>query len=331
MNVTRRNFSKVIGGAVAVAAAGLAALPLPALAQSGKPITLVVGYAPGGLTDLMGRLFAAEFSKALNRQVVVENRPGANGNLATTYVAQAQPNGDTLLFTAGGQMVLNPSIYPSLTVKPTVDLTPIGMVGEGDFIIATNAQLGVKNMKEFIELAKSKPGQLNYGTPGLGSGAHVLSELFIERAGISVKPVHYRGASLMLPELMANQVQFVVEGPTLMKENIAAGKLKGLMVFGKQRSKLVPDVPTASEVGLQGLDGITNWFGVVAPKGLPPAVLASYQEALKKVTASPEYAAKLEANGISVAFLSSEDFGKKLASETAMYKKIATSAKISAE
>lgn len=329
MTTTRRHFSKLLG--VAAAAPAISLFSTRASAQSGKPLTLVVGYAPGGLTDLMGRLFAAEFSKAINRQVVVENRPGANGNLATTFVANAPANGDTLLFAAGGQMVLNPNIYPSLQVKPAEDLVPVGMVGQGDFIVATSTTLGVKSMKEFIELAKSKPGQLNYGTPGLGSFGHVLSELLKERAGINLKPVHYRGASLMLPELLANQVQMAVEGPTLMKENIAAGKLKGLMVFGKQRSKLVPDVPTAAEVGLQGLDGISNWFGVVGPKGLPAAALANYQAALQKVTMASDYAAKLEANGISVAYLPPAEFSKKLVTETELFKQVAKSANITAE
>ncbi|WP_051320571.1 tripartite tricarboxylate transporter substrate binding protein [Cupriavidus sp. amp6] len=302
-----------------------------AWAQSSKPITLVVGYAPGGLSDLMGRLFAAEFSKTVGRQVVVENRPGANGNIATTAVANGSKDGDILLFASGAQMVLNPNVYPSLQVKPMVDLTPVGMVGQGDFIVATNTSLGVKSMTEFIELAKSKPGQMNYGTPGLGSFGHVLSELIKERTRINVKAVHYRGAALMLPELMANQVQFVVEGPTLLKENIAAGKLRGLMVLGSQRSKLVPDVPTSSELGLKGLEGISNWFGVMAPKGLAAPTLASYRAALQKVTASPEFAAKLEANGMSSAATTPEEFSKKIANETQLFKQVAKTANIVAE
>lgn len=327
MRINRRNFLSYS------AAATLAAVGLPqvAAAQSGKPLVLVVGYAPGGLTDLMARLFAAEFSKALNRQVVVENRPGANGNLATTYVANSNPNGDTLLFASGSQIVLNPNVYPSLQVKPVQDMVHLGLVGQGDFLVTVPTALGVSNMKELIALVKEKPGKLNYGTSGVGGFSHVLNELLKDKAGINLQAVHYRGSSLLIPELLANQIQVAIEGPTLVRENIAAGKLKGLMIIGAERSKLAPDAPTAAEVGLPGFEGISNWWGVHAPKGTPAATVAAYQTALQTAISSADYVSKLEANGIALIKVSQADFVKKVNSEYEIFRSVTKAANIVAE
>lgn len=326
MTIDRRGFLSL---AAASALAGTVASP--ALAQSGKPLVLVVGYAPGGLTDLMARLFAAEFSKALNRQVVIENRPGANGNLATTYAAGSTPNGDTLLFASGSQIVLNPNVYPSLKVKPVEEMAHLGLVGQGDFLVTVPTAIGVSTMKELITLAKDKPGTLNYGTSGVGGFSHVLNELVKQKAGVNIRPVHYRGSALLLPELLANQIQVAIEGPTLVRENIAAGTLKGLMIIGAERSKLVPDVPTAAEVGLDGLDGISNWWGVHGPKGMPAETVASYQAALQTAIGSADYVAKLAANGISLVKLSQPDFIKKVGAEYELFRSVTKAANIVAE
>lgn len=325
MKISRR---EMVAGAVATAAASISA---PAIAQSSKPIVLVVGYVPGGLTDLMGRLFAAEFSKVLGRQVVVENRPGANGNIATTYAAKANANGEVLLFASGSQIVLNPNVYPSLQINPAEEFTHLGLVGEGDFVLATPTPLETKSMQDFVDLAKKNAGKFHYGTSGLGGYGHVLSELVKEKVGINVLPVHYRGSALLIPELISNQVQMAVDGPTLFRENIQAGKVKALMVIGASRSKLLPDVPTASEVGIAGLDGISQWWGVHAPKGLPASLAAEYESAVVKVISNPEYEAKLAANGISLRKFTASEFAKKIVGEKELFGNVTKAAKIVAD
>lgn len=328
MLTSRRHVLTGLAGAVFASATTASKI---VFAQSSRPISLVVGYPPGGLTDSLARLFAAEFSKKINRQVIVENRPGANGNIATTYVANASPNGDVMLFANGSQIVINPNIYPSLKPNPAEELTHLGLVGSTDFAVATPTATGLKSMQALIEQAKQRPGQLAYGTPGIGGYSHVLHELLKSKANINIRPIHYRGSSLLIPDLLTNQVQMAIEAPALIREHVEAGKLTALMIVGSSRSKLLPDVPTVSEAGLNELDPISSWWGLHASKKMPATVAFDYEKALQATISSPEYIAKVEANGVLLQRATQADFEKRVLSEFALFASVTKSANITAE
>ena len=319
MNISRRQFGKYS----IAAAATLLASQSSVFAQNGGPVRLIVGVPPGGLTDTSARLFAVPFGKRIGRQVVVENRPGATGYIGVSTVIDAPPDGSVMLFSAGSQIVVNPHISRSYKQDPLDVLDHLALATEGVFVVTTNAQTGVSTMRDFIALAKSQPGKLNFGTTGIGSFSHLLAELMKKKAGIEMNPVHYRGTGPLLPELIANQVQLAIEGPGSLQSGIASGDFKPLMILSPTRYAGLPDVPTSKETGIEGMDKISNWFGVHVPKGLPPELLASYKAAAQEAIHSPEFKQKVEAIGNSVPDLSPEAFADRIRAESVLFKAIA--------
>lgn len=282
--LNRRQFSLAVG----VGALGVGT-PKFGHAQSypSKPIRLVVGFAPGGLTDILARMIAPVLGEQLGQPVIVDNKPGANGNISTSFVAGSDADGHTLLLSSSAQIVYSPNTYKKLPTDPITGLRHITMVGEGDFIFVVNSQVGVNTLEEFVALAKAKPGTLNYATGGLGGSLHVIQEMFRQRVGIDMVPVHYKGSAAALTELLSNQVQVFCDGLPSLDPYIKSGKLKPLFVSSSRRMEALPNVPSSVEVKLPEFAKLSNWFGLHAPKGTPDAVIAKLNTALNAAKTSP--------------------------------------------
>lgn len=315
-------------------------IPLGMLLASGakaqeypaRPIKLLVGFAPGGGTDSLARIIAAGLSEVAGQQVVVENRTGAGGNLATAGAAKADADGYTLLFASASQIVVSPNTFATMPVDPVKELTHIAMVGDGHFFGFINSQVPAKNLQEFVAYAKQNPGKVKFGTSGAGNIVHTGIELFKLRAGIDMAAVHYRGTGPMMPEILSNQIQFGFDGAaTFEAHSKPGGPLRVLFVAAKERSPFLPDVPTAAEAGVKGLEGVTNWYGVHAPKGTPQPVVDKIRTMLAKVVQLPHVKEKMAAIGQIPMTLSGAEFSARIDSDLKGYAEAAKAASIRIE
>ncbi|RZI98958.1 MAG: tripartite tricarboxylate transporter substrate binding protein, partial [Haliea sp.] len=275
---------RLVQAAGALGAAGVTGLPALARAQAypGKPIKIVCGFVPGGLVDGVPRLLAAPLGERLGQQVIIETKSGAAGNIATAFVAAAPADGYTLLASVTGQLTVSPHTT-TMAINPLTDLVHISMMGEGDQVININADVPARNIAEFIALAKKQPGTLFYGSAGAGGNMHLYIEYFKSLAGIDIRPVHYRGTAQLMPDFIANRVQLSLNAPPVIAPYVAQGKLRPILIVGKQREPLWPDVPTAAEAGLKPLEQASNWFGLHAPKGTPDGIVQKIHKALAAI------------------------------------------------
>ncbi|MGH8619645.1 MAG: tripartite tricarboxylate transporter substrate binding protein, partial [Burkholderiales bacterium] len=254
-----------IGGACCLAAAVTVACASAAQAQAypSKPIRLVVPLAPGGTTDILARLMAQRLAESLGQPVVVDNRPGAGGNIGNEVVARSLPDGYTLLMTAP-PLVINPGLYKKIGYHPINDYTPITMVASVPVVLAVNPAVPAKNVKELIALAKANPGRLNYASSGVGGTNHLGGAMFATMAGVEIVHVAYKGSGPALTDLLAGQVQMQLSGLPPLLPFIKAGKLRALGIAGAKRTASLPDVPTIAEAGVPGYEA-TSWQGLSAP------------------------------------------------------------------
>lgn len=295
MNFTRRSV---------LAAAALpvfAQLPLAAFAQTypDRPLRLAVGYAPGTAPDVLARLFALRLSELLKQQVVVDNKPGAGGQIAAQTVAKALPDGYTLLLGEVGSISIAPAAFSKLSYVPSRELTGISEVARVDFLLAVPANSPHKTVAEFVKAARSQPGKVNFGTFGAGTSGHFGAEMFGEAAGFKVEPIHYRATGDAVTAIVAGDVAAAFVSTALGNAQIKGGKMRALATTAPQRSALLPDVPTMTEAGFAKID-ISAWFALMAPQGTPAAILDVLAgEAVKAV--QPEDAkAKLVDAGFSI-------------------------------
>lgn len=270
------------------------AVSLPALASD--IVKIVVPFSAGGPTDQIARIIAPGLSEALGKTVVVENKGGAGGTVGTAYAAKAEPDGDTILLTTSA-LVLSAGTKPSLPYDPRNDLEPVYLLGEVQTMLAVRATLGVDTLQELIDKAKG-PKQLNYGSTGVGGTMHVGAELFARTAHVPLVHVPYRGAAPALVDLMAGNVDLVNADVPVLKPYILDGRIKGLVIFDTKRSALLPDIPTAQEAGMPELQ-MSNWYGVLVPKGFPAEQRAALEQGLAHTVKLPDVAAKLADAGFS--------------------------------
>ena len=273
-------FSAMFAGAISLMAASVQAQAFPA-----KPVRLIVPYAPGGSADIAARLVAEDWGKALGQSIFIENKAGASGNIGVDAVAKSAADG----YTIGLQTVslaINPALFPKMPYDTLKDLTPIGMVASSQHVLVVNNALPVKNIKELIALAKSQPGQLNYGSAGSGSTFHMSAELFKSVANVFMVHVPYRGGDPALVDTIGGQVNLSFPVISAAQQHVQAGKLRALGVTGAKRSALMPNVPTIAEAGLPGYN-FETWFMVVAPTGTPKDVIEKLNTALNKALATP--------------------------------------------
>jgi len=292
----------------AAAAIGALAAP-PAHAQGAypdKPIRLVVNFPPGGAADVIGRAVAQQLGESLKQQVVVENRPGANGNIGADAVAKSAADGYTLLLSSGGAMTVNPFLYPSMPFDPVKDLVPVASAARVLVFLMAHPSVPVADAKAFFAHVKANPGRLSYGSPGNGSSPHIATEMMKRQLGLFAVHVPYRGAAPALTDLLAGQIQFMFDpGPGL--RHARDGKLKLLAVGSAKRSSAAPDAPTLAELGLAGFDADTV-FGFYAPGATPPALVERLHGEINKALATPRVQEVMKGIGAEPMIVSRPDF-----------------------
>jgi len=284
------------------ATASAATLALPAFAQAwpARPIRLVVPFPPGSSPDLIARLVAEPLSAALGQPVVIDNKPGAGGNVGTGLVAKAEPDGHTLLFTIQGPLVTAPLLSKSLNYDPAKELAPVTLVATSPNLLVVDPKLGADTLADFVRVAKAKRGELNYGSVGNGSAAHLAMELFKRRAGIELVHVPYQGFPQVVNAILAGQVQAGFMVPGIAMGQVRAGKLRGLGVTTLGRSAALPDFPTLVEQGFPEFEAI-SWQAVLAPAKTPAAIVERLSRELVRIVKSDEVRTKMLAQYFSAA------------------------------
>ena len=265
----------------------LAAMPALADWQPSRPIRLVVPFAPGGQPDVVARALAEPLSKALGQPVVVENRPGAGGNIAAEAVAKAAPDGHTLLMGTNGPLAVSPALYKNLPYDPLKDLAPVTLVGTSPNLIAVNPSLGVTTLKGLVDKAKAEPGKLNFSSVGKGSISQLSMELLNSVAGIQTVHIPYNGGAPAVTALIAGVVPILSLNPTALVPQMQAGKARALAQTSARRSPLIPDLPTVAESGYPGFEADV-WMAVMAPARTPPDTIRRLNAELVKIIRSPE-------------------------------------------
>ena len=293
-----------------------------------KPVKLVIPFPPGGSNDVVGRYIAAELGKRLDRTIIVENVGGAGGLIGTGMVAEAPPDGYTLLLISVA-FAFNPALYKT-PYDPATAFTPIAMLGSGPVVVAINPKVPVNSVRDLIAMAKDKPGQLNYASAGVGSFQHLAAELFKREAGVDIVHVPFKGGGPAMMDVIAGNTQVAVGSLAQMVPQIKGGKLKALAVGSRERIPAIPDVPTLSEAGLPGYEA-TNWWGIVAPAGTPRAVVERLHKELNAVIVSADTKKRFEAEGADAMPMSSADFGRFINTEIAKWARVVKDAGIKAE
>ena len=259
-----------------------------------RPIKLIVPFPPGGLIDIMARMVAPRLAQELGQAVVIDNKPGAGGNLGAAEAARAMPDGYTLLM-ASAPLTISPALYKSLPYKPE-QIAPVGLLGRVPNVLLVNPASGINTVADLTQRAQAKPGQLNYGSNGQGTSLHLSAELYKSQTGTAVTHIPYRGAAAGLTALMANEVDMMFDNLPSALGLVQGGKLKPLAVTTAQRSSVLPDVPTMEEAGLKGYQ-VSAWFGLAAPAGLPLAVQQRLEQALERVSQQAEVKAAMQKQG----------------------------------
>jgi tripartite-type tricarboxylate transporter receptor subunit TctC len=315
----------------AVAAACLLAAIGPATAQSAwpsKPIRIVVGFPAGGTTDVMARVLALPLQKALGQTVIVDNKPGASGNLGVVEVSKASPDGHTLMVAPISVQTANPSLFkPAL--NPERDLQPVGSLGYAQLYLVAKRDLPAKSAAELVQVAKASPGKLSYGSGGAGTQMHLVGELFKQQAAIDVVHVPYRGAAPALQDVLAGQIDYYFD-PASGFSHIREGRARLLAVTGTKRSPFFPDTPTLTELGIPGVE-LGNWFGVFAPAATSPDVVARIGSEIAKALALPEVKQRFAELGAEPVAQDAAAFRQTIAGETKLLSALINNRKIAVD
>lgn len=285
---------------ISVIALTAVALSLPAAAQQYpvKPVRIIVAAAAGGGTDFMARFVGQKLAESLGQQVIVDNRPGAGSTLGFEQGVRSAPDGYTLTMITPSWSI-NPSLYP-LKFDPANDYTPILLVARGPFVIVVHPSLPARNTRELVALAKAKPGDITYGSSGQGAIVHLATELFLHKAGIKMTHVPYKGGGPALTDLIAGHIQVVFATPQAGLPQVKAKRVRAIAVTTPERMGAAPDIPTAAESGVPGYE-VTNWHGMLGPKGLPRAVVDRLNTEVNKIIKTKDMDEKLLANGVTAA------------------------------
>lgn len=300
-------------------AAGLFAGTAQGAGYPDRPIRLIVGFPPGGAADILGRVAAQNLADALNQQVVVDNRGGAGGLIATETGAKANPDGHTLLFTSIPH-VINPHLYRKVTYDAIRDFVPVVQFVSVPLMLAANPSVPAKDVKEFVAYARGRPGQVNYASAGSGSSSHLAMEFFKSMAGVELNHVPYKGTGPLITDLIAGQVSITIASAVPLIPQVKAGKLRGLATTGAQRSAAVPDLPTVGET-VRGYE-VTNWFGIVAPAGTPRAIVAHVNQSLNQALQRREVRELLISRGGDPAGGTPEQFARLISADFEKWGKV---------
>jgi tripartite-type tricarboxylate transporter receptor subunit TctC len=320
-----RSFS-LAAVAIALAMMGLCH-PVVAATFPDHPVRIVVPFPAGGSNDVVARFLGMKLYEVWGQQVIIDNRPGAGGNIGAEMVARSVPDGYTLLLTAPGPLAVNQSLYPHLPFDPMADFAPVALVASVQIVLAVNPEIKATNVRELIALAKNSPGKINFGSSGYGSTNHLAGELFKKLAGIDIVHVPYRGAAPAMNDLVSGQIPMLFDNMPAIHPQALAGAIRPLAVAGASRSPLFPELPTMAEAGVPGFEA-SSWFGLVAPAKTPPEVMKILTDAVMKVLRDPDIAKKLADVGAEPGSLSGSEFGAYLHSEADKWGKVVKDANV---
>jgi tripartite-type tricarboxylate transporter receptor subunit TctC len=307
--------------ALALIALSCGAVLAQGTAYPTKPVRLVVPFPPAGTTDIIARAAAQKLSEAWGQQVVVDNRPGAAGNIGSELVSKAAPDGYTLEMGTVGTHAINPSLYAKMPYDHVRDFVPIVLVAGVPNVLVVNPSLPVNSVQELIAYAKANPGKINFASSGSGTSIHLSGEMFRTITGVDITHVPYKGSAPALTDLMGGQVQIMFDNLPSSLAFIKAGKLKALAVTSATRATALPDVPTMVEAGVPGFEA-SSWFGMLAPAGTPREIVNKVNADVNKWLSSPEAKEKLAQQGAIAAGGTPEDFANHIAAETAKWAKV---------
>jgi tripartite-type tricarboxylate transporter receptor subunit TctC len=320
----------ILTAACAIAAAfllaGAISAPVCAETYPSKPIRLIAPFPAGGGADIVGRIIGQKLAERLGQPVVIENRPGAAGNIGLEATAKARPDGYTLVLTTPS-LTISPSLYKKLNYDPIKDLAPISLTAQVPNLFLVRPSLPVKNIKEFVEYAKAHPGKLNFGGSGIGSSTHLATVLFMSLAKINLVNVTYKGSSQALFGLMGGEVDMVLIGPPAAMPLIQAGRLRALAVFSSERLPSLPDVPTIKEAGIDNSE-VTTWYGMLAPAGTPRAIINRLNAEWIKIAAMPDTVEKMQNAGFDTMSSTPEEFAELIKTEVARWAKVIKEANV---
>ena len=314
--------------APAVAAVMAATAPL-ALAYPDKTITIIVPTAPGGGNDAMARTIAQKLGPLLGQTIIIDNRAGANGAIASEYVARAAPDGHTLMFGYIATHAMNPALQ-KLRYDPVADFAPVGLVGYSPTLMVASSKVPVKDVKDLVAQLKAKPDSYTYASAGNGTAPHYAAELFKLATGTVMTGAPYKGAAPAISDTIGGQTQFMFPSLFTALPQVKAGKLRALAVAGPKRSHLLPDVPTLKEAGVDGVE-VQQWYGFFAPAKTPKAIVDQLNKALNQVLADKETIKRIEDHGADVETSTPEQFGALVKSELAKWKAVVQRARLTAD
>ena len=305
----------------------LMAQPGQAQTYPDRPIRLIAPFPAGGLADVLARAIGDEMARSLGQPVIVENRAGAGGNTGADAVAKAAPDGYTLLMSSAGILTANPFLYAKMPFDDQTAFVPVSNVADMSMLVVVNPKVEAKTLKEFVALAKSQPGKINFGSPGIGTTGHLGLAMLMHAADLKITHVPYRGAAPAVTDLIAGQIDGVVDNPPTVLSHIASGKLRPLAVAAKSRMALLPDVPTAAEQGVANYEA-SSWFGIVAPAGTPPAVVERLHKAVAEGVRTPAMAERFGKLGARLIGDRPQEFGARIRAERVTWGEIIKAANI---
>jgi len=286
-----------------------------------RPITLLVPYAAGGGNDVMARIVAEKMSRSLGQQIVIENKGGAGGSIATRQVAKAAPDGYTLGLGGTGTHAINPTLYQNVGYDPRKDFAPVGLIATSALVVLVNTQVEAKSIAELIALAKREPGKLNYASAGVGSGIHLGAELFATMAGIKLTHIPYKGSSPALTDLIGGHVAIYFSSLPPAIALVNEGKVRALAVTGPKRSPLLPDLPTVAEVALPGYEAVLH-YGIVAPAGTPRPIVDKLNAALRAALAEADVRERIATDGAELLSTTPEEYAADIDREETKWSKV---------
>ena len=290
----------------------------PAQTYPAKPVRMVIAFAAGGTTDILGRLYGQKLSASTGQQFIVDNRAGAGGTIGTDIVVKSQPDGYTIKFGSTSSIAVSPNLHPKLPYDILRDLTPVAQVASAPILLAVHPSVPARTMRDLIALARAKPGQLTYASSGSGSSLHLCGEYLKYLAKIDLLHVPYKGAGLALPDLVAGQVQLLFSDMAPFVPYVKTGRLRILAVTTAERSKLYPDIPTIAESGAPGYD-LTGWYGVLVPAGTPRPIIERLHGELMKAMHAPDMQERYVTLGLEPVESTPEQFGTYIRAELAKW------------
>jgi tripartite-type tricarboxylate transporter receptor subunit TctC len=321
---------KVVLAFVIAAGSIVTAGSVAAQAYPTKPVRLIVPFSPGGTTDITARLMAQKMSVAWKQTVLVDNRPGASGMIGADLVAKSAPDGYTVLVSSTQEIAINQYVFGKMTYNPEKDFAPVTLASITPLILVVHPSLPVRSVKELIGLARARPGQLTFASPGAGSVQHLSGELLKTIGRIDIVHVPYKGAGQLMPDLIGGQVLMFFAGMPPVMPHVRTGKLRALVVTTTTRSPATPEIPTMIEAGVPGFD-ISNWFGVFVPAGTPKDIIANLNTEMVRALRQPDVKEKLSSQGAEAVGNTPDELDRFVRGETAKYSKLVKASGVRAE